>query len=151
MEAAGEVPALFRYLEPVFRDAGLALDESAASWSGPRRWWGGALDVEGLALGSVGAAVAALNLLNGTPGRFATTAALTAGAFDSHGHLRIDGRRIQGFAPLSGFHRTRDGWIRLHANYPHHVQRLMQALRATTADGVAAALAAMTSLEAEAA
>jgi hypothetical protein len=150
-EAAGAVPPLYRYLEPVFRDAGLVLGGADPSWSGPRRWWGGALDVEGLALGSVGAAAAALNLLTGTPGRFATTAALTAGAFDSYGHLRIDGRKIQGFAPLSGFRRTRDGWIRLHANYPHHVQRLMQALDATTADGVAAALAAITSLEAEAA
>jgi hypothetical protein len=150
-EAAGAVPALYRCLEPVFTDAGLVLAEAAASWSGPRRWWGGALDVEGLALGSVEAAAAALNLLTGTPGRFGTTAALTAGGFDSYGHLRIEGRRIQGFAPLSGFRRTRDGWIRLHANYPHHVQRLMQALHAITADGVAAALAAMTSLEAEAA
>jgi hypothetical protein len=150
-EAAGAVPALYRCLEPVFTDAGLVLAEAAASWSGPRRWWGGALDVEGLALGSVEAAAAALNLLAGTPGRFGTTAALTAGGFDSYGHLRIEGRGIQGFAPLSGFRRTRDGWIRLHANYPHHVQRLMQALHATTADGVAAALAAMTSLEAEAA
>jgi hypothetical protein len=148
-EAPGAVPALYRCLEPVFTDAGLVLAEAAASWSGPRRWWGGALDVEGLALGSVGAAAAALNLVTGRPGRFGTTAALTAGAFDSYGHLRIDGRKIQGFAPLSGFRRTRDGWIRLHANYPHHVQRLMQALDATTADGVAAALAAMTSLEAE--
>jgi crotonobetainyl-CoA:carnitine CoA-transferase CaiB-like acyl-CoA transferase len=138
-------------LEPVFQDAGLGLGEDAASWSGPRRWWRGALDVEGLALGSVGAAAAALDLLGETPGRYATTAALTAGAFDSSGHLRIDGRKIQGFAPLSGFRRTGDGWIRLHANYPHHEQRLMQALDATTADGVAAALAAMTSLEAEAA
>jgi hypothetical protein len=150
-EAPGAVPPLYRYLEPVLRDTGLVPGQAAASWSGPRRWWGGALDVEGLALGSVGAAAAAINLLAGAPGRFGTTAALTAGAFDSYGHLRIDGRRIQGFAPLSGFRRTRDGWIRLHANYPHHVQWLMQALDATTADGVAAALAAMTSLEAEAA
>ncbi|MDQ0675527.1 crotonobetainyl-CoA:carnitine CoA-transferase CaiB-like acyl-CoA transferase [Pseudarthrobacter siccitolerans] len=150
-EAAGAVPPLYRCLEPVFTDAGLVMGEAAASWSGPRRWWRGALDVEGLALGSVGAAAAALNFLTGRRGRFGTTAALAAAAFDSYGHLRIDGRKIQGFAPLSGFRRTRDGWIRLHANYPHHVQRLMQALDATTADGVAAALAAMSSLEAEAA
>nr|WP_236557669.1 CoA transferase [Arthrobacter sp. 9AX] len=120
-----------------------------APWSGPRRWWGGPLDVEGLALGSVGAAAAALNVLTGLPGRFATTSALAAAAFDSFTHLRIDGRAIQGFAPLSGFRRTRDGWIRLHANYPHHEQRLMQALGTTTAEGVAAALTAMTALEAE--
>ena len=77
--------------------------------------------------------------------------ALTAGAFDSSGHLRVSGHHIQGFAPLSGFRRTLDGWIRLHANYPHHEQRLLGALGATTADGVAAALRSMESLEAEAA
>ncbi|CCQ47765.1 coA-transferase III family protein [Pseudarthrobacter siccitolerans] len=150
-QGAGGVPPLFRYLDPVFADAGLVLDGEAASWTGPRRWWGGPLDVEGLALGSVGAAAAALNLLAGTPGRFTTTASLAAAAFDSYGYLRIDGRKIRGFAPLSGFRRTSDGWIRLHTNYPHHEQRLMQALDTTTPDGVAAALAAMTSLEAEAA
>ncbi|MCU1565730.1 MAG: L-carnitine dehydratase/bile acid-inducible protein [Pseudarthrobacter sp.] len=150
-QASGGIPPLFRYLEPVFADAGLVPGGQGILCSGPRRWWGGALDVEGLALGSVGAAAAALNLLTGTPGGFATTAALAAAAFDSYGYLRIDGRKIQGFAPLSGFRRTRDGWIRLHANYPHHEQRLMQALDATTPDGVAAALASMTSLEAEAA
>ncbi|MFF1252057.1 CoA transferase [Pseudarthrobacter sp. NPDC058329] len=128
-------------------EAGIA----AASWSGDRSWWGGALDVEGLALGAVGAAAAALNFLVGVPDRFATTAGMTAGAFDSFGYLRIDGRKIQGFAPLSGFRRTSDGWIRLHANYPHHEHRLMQALKTTTADGVASALRTMASLEAEAA
>ncbi|MDQ0925170.1 crotonobetainyl-CoA:carnitine CoA-transferase CaiB-like acyl-CoA transferase [Pseudarthrobacter sp. W1I19] len=151
VQAASWIPPLFRDLVPVFADAGLVLGEEATSWSGPRRWWGGLLDVEGLVLGSVGVAAAALNVLAGTPGRFGTTAALTAAAFDSYGYLRIDGRGIQGFAPLSGFRRTRDGWIRLHANYPHHEQRLMQALDATTAEGVAAALAAMTSVEAESA
>ncbi|WP_461173710.1 CoA transferase [Arthrobacter sp. Z1-9] len=149
---------LLRDLEPAFGSLGAvgggaeaATGSGAPPWSGPRSWWGGPLDVEGLALGAVGTAAAALNLLAGAPGRFATTAALTAGAFDSSGHLRINGRKIQGFAPLSGFRRTQDGWIRLHANYPHHEQRLMQGLGTGTADGLAAALRTMTSLEAEAA
>jgi crotonobetainyl-CoA:carnitine CoA-transferase CaiB-like acyl-CoA transferase len=152
------VPPLFRNLEPAFvgpesvvDGAEPAFGDAVPPWSGPRIWWGGPLDVEGLALGAVGAAAAALNLLTGAPGRFTTTAALTAGAFDSSGHLRINGRKIQGFAPLSGFRRTQDGWIRLHANYPHHEHRLMQALGAGTVDGLAAALRTMTSLEAEAA
>jgi len=92
-----------------------------------------------------------VNLLAAAPDRFATSSALAAGAFDSSGYLRIDGRKIQGFAPLSGFRPTRDGWIRLHTNYPHHEQRLLQALGAATAEHVARALRAMTSLEAEAA
>lgn len=118
---------------------------------GPRRWWAGPLDVEGLALGAVGCAAGALNLYAGAPGRFTTTSELTAAAFDSSGHLRIAGRKPQGFASLSGFRRTQDGWIRLHANYPHHGQRLLQALSATVAEDVDAALRTMTSLEAEAA
>ncbi|MDE8589419.1 CoA transferase [Arthrobacter sp. NQ4] len=115
------------------------------------RWWAGPLDVEGLALQSVEAAAEALNLYTGSPGRYSTTAVLTAAAFDSFGHLRIAGRKPQGFAPLSGFRKTADGWIRLHANYPHHEQRLLQALGATSAEGVERELQSMAALEAEAA
>ena len=122
--------------------------DAAVTYS-PRRWWAGPLDVEGLALHSVEAAAAALNLYAGTPGRFRTTPALTAAAFDSFGHLRIAGRKPQGFAPLSGFHRTGDGWIRLHANYPHHEQRLLQALGATSPEQAQRRLRSMAALEAE--
>lgn len=116
-----------------------------------RRWWAGPLDVEGLALHSVAAAADALNQYCGTPGRFTASPELTAPAFDSSGHLRIDGRVLQGFAPMSGFRRTRDGWVRLHANYPHHRQRLMSALGAVSSEEVDDALRNMGSLEAEAA
>lgn len=116
----------------------------------PRRWWAGPLDVEDLALQSVGAAAQALNRYTGDPGRFSTTAVLAAAAFDSFGHLRIDGRQLRGFAPLSGFRRTADGWIRLHANYPHHEQRLLQALGASSAEGAEQELRTMPSLQAEA-
>jgi crotonobetainyl-CoA:carnitine CoA-transferase CaiB-like acyl-CoA transferase len=40
----------------------------------------------------------------------------------------IDGRTPASFAPLSGFFRTTDGWVRTHANYPHHRERLLRAL-----------------------
>lgn len=113
------------------------------------RWWAGKLDVEGLALQSVDAAAQALNLYSGTPGRFSTTPELTAPAFDSFGHLRIAGRKPQGFAPLSGFQQTADGWIRLHANYPHHEQRLLRALSANTAEDVDRKLRSMAALDAE--
>lgn len=122
---------------------------------GPRRWWAGPLDVEGLALGAVRAAADALDLYTGRAGTFSTTPALTAAAFNSSGHLRIAGRKLHGFAPLSGFRRTRDGWIRLHANYPHHEQRLLRALGVQAAGPgslkrVDAALQDMAALEAEA-
>lgn len=49
-------------------------------------------------------------------------------AFTSERRLRIDGRAPAGFAPLSGFWQTADGWVRTHANYPHHRARLTSAL-----------------------
>ncbi|MGM1058653.1 CoA transferase [Saccharothrix sp. Mg75] len=51
-----------------------------------------------------------------------------ATAFTSERHLRVDGRVGASFAPLSGFWRTADGWVRTHANYPHHRDRLLRAL-----------------------
>ncbi|MFJ7998360.1 CoA transferase [Streptomyces sp. NPDC096310] len=51
-----------------------------------------------------------------------------ATAFVSERYLRIDGRALTGFAPLSGFWRAADGWVRTHANYPHHRARLLDAL-----------------------
>jgi hypothetical protein len=42
-------------------------------------------------------------------------------AFRSERFARLDGRPAgPGFAPLSRFWRTADGWLRLHGNYPHH-------------------------------
>ncbi|MFC8708631.1 CoA transferase [Streptomyces sp. NPDC057197] len=51
-----------------------------------------------------------------------------ATAFVSERHLLIDGRAPVTFAPLSRFWRTADGWVRTHANYPHHRARLLSAL-----------------------
>ena len=48
-----------------------------------------------------------------------------AASFASDRLLRIDGAPICGFAELSGFFATSDGWIRTHANYPHHRRRLL--------------------------
>ncbi|MGW7005729.1 CoA transferase [Streptomyces sp. NPDC054933] len=51
-----------------------------------------------------------------------------ATAFTSERQLRVDGRAPIAFAPLSGFWRTADGWVRTHANYPHHRARLLASL-----------------------
>jgi crotonobetainyl-CoA:carnitine CoA-transferase CaiB-like acyl-CoA transferase len=40
----------------------------------------------------------------------------------------VDGAHQPGFAPLSGFFEASDGWVRTHANYPHHRDRLLRAL-----------------------
>ncbi|MEV7318795.1 CoA transferase [Streptomyces sp. NPDC093970] len=51
-----------------------------------------------------------------------------AAAFTSERQLLVDGRAPVQFAPLSRFWRTTDGWVRTHANYPHHRARLLGAL-----------------------
>jgi crotonobetainyl-CoA:carnitine CoA-transferase CaiB-like acyl-CoA transferase len=92
-----------------------------------------ALATTELACGSVAAAnLAAMQLAAaraGTPvGETVVDPVRVAAAFTSDRLLRVDGQPIQGFAELSGFFRTRDGWIRTHANYPHHRERLLRAL-----------------------
>ncbi|MEW2395091.1 CoA transferase [Streptomyces sp. NPDC046862] len=67
-----------------------------------------------------------------------------ATAFVSERHLLVDGRQPVGFAPLSRFWRTADGWVRTHANYPQHRERLLGALGLpgdASVETVAAALA----------
>ncbi|KMS91778.1 MULTISPECIES: CoA transferase [Streptomyces] len=51
-----------------------------------------------------------------------------ATAFHSERLLKVGGRAPVVFAPLSRFWRTADGWVRTHANYPHHRARLLGAL-----------------------
>ncbi|MEP6854115.1 MAG: CoA transferase [Pedococcus sp.] len=65
-------------------------------------------------------------------------------AFRSDQVQTVDGVGQSGFAPLSGFFRTRDGWVRTHANYPHHRERLLRALdlpESAVRDDAAAAIA----------
>ncbi|GGT53208.1 CoA transferase [Streptomyces kurssanovii] len=51
-----------------------------------------------------------------------------ATAFLSDRLVRVDGVAPTTFAPLSRFWRASDGWVRTHANYPHHRARLLEAL-----------------------
>ncbi|MGC5629271.1 CoA transferase [Georgenia sp. Z1344] len=67
-------------------------------------------------------------------------------------HLRVDGRRRIGFGPLSAFFSAADGWVRTHANYPHHSAALRTALalpEVAGPDDAARALADLPALEAE--
>ncbi|MFF6801323.1 CoA transferase [Streptomyces sp. NPDC012616] len=60
-----------------------------------------------------------------------------AAAFVSERQTLVDDRAPALFAPLSRFWRTADGWVRTHANYPHHRERLLCALGLPAdADGV---------------
>ncbi|MFJ9340138.1 CoA transferase [Streptomyces sp. NPDC101733] len=73
-----------------------------------------------------------------------------ATAFVSERHLRIDGRAPVSFAPLSGFWPAADGWVRTHANYPHHEAALVRALGVpATPDAVREALGALSAVEAQ--
>lgn len=73
-----------------------------------------------------------------------------ATAFVSERHLRIDGRPGDTFAPLSRFWPSADGgWVRTHANYPHHRARLLAALGVRDEAGTAKALAGLPAEEAE--
>lgn len=95
------------------------------------RWWGGPLDTERLATESVEAAADAVRRLAQARRQrcdVSTPLALVAASFAAIDHLRVAGRPAQGWAPLSGFVRACDGWVRLHGNYPHHADAITRAL-----------------------
>jgi crotonobetainyl-CoA:carnitine CoA-transferase CaiB-like acyl-CoA transferase len=64
-------------------------------------------------------------------------------AFRSERYLRVDDEpAADPFDPLSAFFRTADGWVRLHANYPWHRERLLGVLGVDNdREAVAAAVA----------
>jgi crotonobetainyl-CoA:carnitine CoA-transferase CaiB-like acyl-CoA transferase len=114
------------------------------------------LAVTDLAVGAVAAAGgAALRLLRTRAGRDSVVTVdgrRVSASFRSDRHFRLDGAAMEAFAPLSGFWRTHDGWVRTHANYPHHRLRLLGALglsEDTTAAQFAAVLAERDALEVE--
>lgn len=117
----------------------------------------GPLPVRELARATVGAcALAAAELAAVRAGGGAGDAAppvvdegAVATAFVSERHLRVRGREPVGFAPLSGFWRAADGWVRTHANYPHHEAALVRALRlpSATPEAVRAAVAGRAAAE----
>lgn len=109
----------------------------------PGRYLPSAFDVDGLAVGSVasmlrGAADLAEARALPRPA-LSLDAAHVACAFTSERQLRRDGAPPAApFAPLSRFARTRDGWIRLHANYDHHRRALLAAVGVSEEDALAA-------------
>ena len=115
------------------------------------------LAVEDMAIACAGSALlagAALQQVRGGPA--IRTARLdrswVAAAFRSERYLRVDGRPFgDGFAPLSRFWRTADGFVRTHANYPWHREALLRALGCTgEQEEVAAAIASCGSADLEA-
>jgi crotonobetainyl-CoA:carnitine CoA-transferase CaiB-like acyl-CoA transferase len=96
------------------------------------------LDVSGLLTDAVSLATLALHRVQVARGTHAVPAPVhvhggrVVTASQSERHLRIDGRAPVVWAPLSGFWRTADGWVRTHANYPHHAARLARLLGVPT-------------------
>jgi CoA-transferase family III len=92
------------------------------------------------------------SLLAATSGSGARVGLDTRGlavALRSERFLRRDGRSPGSpFDPLSAFHRTADGWLRLHANYPWHRAAALAVLGCTEAE-VPAAVAARGAVELE--
>ncbi|MEU4481269.1 CoA transferase [Micromonospora sp. NPDC023966] len=108
-------------------------DAEAVRPAGPAGVLPARLPVTDLAVACVAAAgLAALELARargaGTDGPLAVDSRAVAVAFTSERHLRVDGQAFSGFAPLSRFWPAADGWVRTHANYPHHRRRLLTAL-----------------------
>ncbi|MER5221327.1 CoA transferase [Streptomyces flaveus] len=141
--ALGGDPALVSRVSAVVRDGALEAR----------------LPVRELARGCVGAcALAAAELGARRSGREVPSVRVDDGAvataFVSERHLLVDGRAPVVFAPLSRFWRTADGWVRTHANYPHHRARLLAALGLpadASVEAVGAALAERSAVEVESA
>ncbi|WP_265447479.1 CoA transferase [Flexivirga meconopsidis] len=125
---------------------------ATADVRGPRAWWAGPLDVEGLAVGSVRAAVSAANTVavaRDCPWTGWVARGLVGASFGSISRLRVDGEAVTEWAELSGFFATGDGWVRLHGNYPHHAEVLRRVFGASDRDGVAAAVRERSALDVE--
>ncbi len=45
---------------------------------------------------------------------------MAAAEFECTGYFTVDGRAPDAWAPLSGLHPCRDGYVRIHANFDHH-------------------------------
>lgn len=112
--------------------------------SSPHRWWAGPYDVEHLAataVSRVGAAVAELAASRGMDIVVDSTPGLVAASFAAYENLRLDGRTPETWADLSGFVAARDGWVRLHGNYPHHAAVIRDVLRIDDRPGLERAVA----------
>ncbi|SOC52298.1 CoA-transferase family III [Blastococcus aggregatus] len=109
---------------------------------------GGPLAVDDLVTGAVAAQLHAARLLAGgdgpvrPDGRLRLDGPHVGLAVRSERYARLAGRPVgMGFAPLSRFWRTADGWLRLHGNYPHHRAAAASVLGSEEVDAVAAAAA----------
>ncbi len=103
----------------------------------------GPLVHDGMAAASLSASLLHARLAHGAAGGVELDPAHVATAVTSERHFRWRGEPMNAWAELSGFWPTKGGWVRTHANYPHHRERLLGALglpHTTTADDLLRAL-----------
>jgi crotonobetainyl-CoA:carnitine CoA-transferase CaiB-like acyl-CoA transferase len=127
---------------------GEAETAGAVSLSGPRHVLPSPYDVTGLAVGSLAAAALAVAELHGlrrggTPPAVELGSEEAALAFRCERYLEPVGWALPpAWDRIAGVYRTRDGFIRLHTNYPHHREAALRVLGAgAERDAVAAAVA----------
>ncbi|MGV9833705.1 CoA transferase [Nocardia niigatensis] len=113
-------------------EAGIGVPGSALPALDPGANLAATLPVWALSGGAVAAFAAAADrwrVACGVPalGGALDPARITA-AFSSERLFRLDGESPGIFAELSGFFRAADAWVRTHANYPHHRERLLAAV-----------------------
>ena len=95
--------------------------------TGPRTTLASTFPVTDAATAAVGASLLAATL--GSGARVAVDTRQLAVAVRSERYVRRDGRSGGSpFDPLSAFHRTSDGWLRLHANYAWHREAALRVL-----------------------
>lgn len=103
----------------------------------------GALVHDGIAAASLSASLLHARRTHGAAGRVELDSDHVATAVTSERHFRWRGEPMNAWAELSGFWPAKGGWVRTHANYPHHRERLLRALglpEATTGDDLLRAL-----------
>lgn len=134
--APAEPPGLHHVGRRVAEALGLGAHELAALDPDPQTpTWASSLLVAELAADSAALSSLAIALVGaargGTgldDGSVAPEAARVQASFGSERLFRIDGAAPPIWAPLSGFWRVGDGWVRTHGNYPHHAERLARLL-----------------------
>lgn len=145
---ASHVNALLEEVLPV-----LGLDERYASAHllvQPGNGLPASLAANSLACGSVAAAALSGLALHGGSHVVVDPRQVSV-AFRGDQLLNVDGRQFTSFAPLSGFFATADGWVRTHANYPHHERRLLDVLGLPAGADRATLAAALAGMRAQAA
>jgi hypothetical protein len=129
--ASGPLPEVWAAL------GGTADDLHRLTVTGPPAVLRSAFPVTAAAAAAVGASLLAATVGSGRAVGLDTRG--LAVAVRSERHLRRDGESPGSpFDPLSAFHRTADGWVRLHANYPWHRAAALSVLGCVEAHAPAA-------------